>query len=242
MSLIRLSVNIDHVATLRQARRADEPDPVAAAALAERAGAGAITCHLREDRRHAQDRDVRLLRQTVATRLNLEMGLSEGILAIARELRPHQATFVPEHRQELTTEGGLDVAGDLQRIAMQTASLKRLGVEVSHFVEPDERQIHAAREAGAQIVELHTGTWANAAGGAAARELERLRAAARAARAAGLRVFAGHGLTYRNVAAVAAIPELEELSIGHSIVARSVFVGMERAVADMLLLMREARR
>jgi pyridoxine 5-phosphate synthase len=239
--VIRLSVNIDHVATVRQARRADEPDPVVAATQAELAGAGAIICHLREDRRHVQDRDLRLLRQVITTRLNLEMGLSDEIVRIAHEVRPHQVTFVPEKRQELTTEGGLDMAADRKRIAARTGEFRAEGVEVSHFIDPDETQIRAAREAGAQIVELHTGCYANAGGGAAQAELERLRTAARSAHALGLRVFGGHGLTYRNVAAVAAIPEFEELSIGHSIIARAVYVGIGPAVREMLDLLRQAR-
>ena len=234
--MIRLSVNIDHVATVRQARRTDEPDPVVAAAQAELAGAGAIICHLREDRRHVQDRDLRLLRGIVTTRLNLEMGLSDEIVRIAHEVRPHQVTFVPEKREELTTEGGLDVAGDLRRIAGHTAAFRAEGVEVSHFIDPDEEQIRASREAGAQIVELHTGAYAGAADPQP--ELDRLRRAAKTAHALGLRVFGGHGLTYRNVRPVAGISEIEELSIGHAIVARAVYVGIGQAVREMTELLR----
>ena len=239
--MIRLSVNVDHVATVRQARRTDEPDPVAAALQAELAGAGGIICHLREDRRHVQDRDLRLLKAVVTTRLNLEMGLSEEIVRIAHEVRPDQVTFVPERREELTTEGGLDVRGDPAIVVRHSAAFRKGGVEVSHFVDPDEAQIHAAREAGAQIVELHTGAYANARGAQAREELERLGKAAAAAAAIGLRVFGGHGITYRNVAPVAAIPQFEELSIGHSLIARSMYVGIGQAVREMLDLMRQAR-
>lgn len=224
---MRLGVNIDHVATLRQARRTDEPDPVWAAAICEAAGAEAIIVHLREDRRHVNDRDVRILRQTVASRLNLEMGISDDIVRVALDVKPPQATFVPEKRQELTTEGGLNVAGDLARVADHVRRFRDAGIEVSLFIDPEPAQVDAAAKAGATIVEIHTGDYAN--GGPVGRVAD----AARRAKAAGLRVFAGHGLTYRNVKPVAAIPEIEELSIGHSIVSRAVLIGLDRAVREM---------
>lgn len=224
---MKLGVNIDHVATVRQARRTDEPDPAWAASICETAGADAIIVHLREDRRHINDRDVRILRQTVASRLNLEMGLSDDIVKVALDVRPPQATFVPEKRQELTTEGGLNVAGDFARIAEHVRRFREVRIEVSLFIDPDAAQVDAAAKAGAPIVEIHTGDYAN--GG----PLQRVAEAARRARSAGLRVFAGHGLTYRNVKPIAAIPEIEELSIGHSIVARAVLVGLDRAVREM---------
>lgn len=229
-----LGVNIDHVATIRQARRTTEPDPVWAAALAELGGADIITVHLREDRRHIQDRDVRLLKQTVATKLNLEMALADEIVAIALELRPDQVTLVPEKRHEVTTEGGLDVAGSVKRIQQAIPAFRAAGILVSLFIDPDPRQVGAAAEAGADVVELHTGRYANARGAAdAARCLADLAAAAEQARAAGLTVNAGHGLTYRNVGpAVNAVRPLE-LHIGHSIISRSVFVGISQAVREM---------
>ncbi|RMG12598.1 MAG: pyridoxine 5'-phosphate synthase [Deltaproteobacteria bacterium] len=231
---IRLGVNVDHVATLRQARRVRYPDPVQAAALAELAGADQITVHLREDRRHIQDRDLRLLRETVQTRLNLEMAATEEMLAIALEVRPDTVTFVPERREELTTEGGLDVAAHFKSLERQTARLKEVGIEVSLFIDPVAAQIDAARDVGATVVELHTGAYCEAGGAEAlALECSRLEEAARHAHRRGLEVAAGHGLTYENVGAVAAIPEVVELNIGHSIVARAVLVGFERAVRDM---------
>jgi pyridoxine 5-phosphate synthase len=229
----RLHVNIDHVATVRQARRALDPDPIAAAAICELAGAEGITVHLREDRRHVQERDVRLLRESVKTVLNLESSLSEAVLAIAREVRPDEVCLVPEGRQEITTEGGLDAVRERARLAPAIARLHERGILVSVFVDPDPRVIAAAKEAGADFVELHTGAYANARGAVVAGELERLRAAARTAHDAGLRVNAGHGLDYRNVAPVAALPSVEELNIGFAIVARAVLVGLDRAVRDM---------
>lgn len=239
---LRLGVNVDHVATVRQARRVESPDPVTAAALAELAGADQITVHLREDRRHIQDRDVRVLRETVKTALNLEMAATAEMVEFACQTGPDTATLVPERREELTTEGGLDVAGQVGTIEGAVARLKAAGIVVSLFIDPDEAQIAASKAAGADAVELHTGRYCDATDrGARQEELSRLVSAARAADAAGLCVVAGHGLDYHNVAAVAAIPEIEELNIGHSIVARAVLVGMERAVREMREAMARAR-
>ena len=236
--MITLGVNVDHVATVRQARRTTEPDPVTAAAIAELAGAHCITVHLREDRRHIQDRDVRILRETVQTKLNLEMAVAKEIVEIACDIVPDQATLVPERREEVTTEGGLDVAGNLKQV---TATVKRLsdaGIVVSLFVDPDEKQIAASAKSGAQFIELHTGAYDNARGeDAADAELHKLITAAEQAVKAGLRVNAGHGLDYINVRAMHEIEELEEVNIGHSIIARAVFTGLERAVKEMLVLL-----
>ncbi|WP_420448698.1 pyridoxine 5'-phosphate synthase [Candidatus Palauibacter sp.] len=238
----RLCVNIDHVATVRQARGTDEPDPVRAAVLAELGGANGITVHLREDRRHIQDRDVGLLQQTVRTLVNLELAAEEEVLALAERWRPAQATLVPEKREELTTEGGLDLSVDPARIAAAVARLQDAGIRTSLFIDPDPAAVDASAEAGAAAIELHTGEYANAPDQAHAdHELARLEDAAARAEAAGLGVHAGHGLTYENVQPVAAIAECEELNIGHSIVSRSVLVGMERAVLEMSELVREAR-
>ncbi len=229
---MRLYINVDHVATVRQARRADEPDPVRAAVLCELAGADGITVHLREDRRHMQDDDVRRLRETVRTVLNLELATSEEIVAIAERLRPHQATLVPERREEITTEGGLDCAGQAARLRPVLARLSAAGIRTSLFVSPGPGSISAALALGPDAVELHTGRWAHSwRQGAAA--LEELRAAAARAHENGVAVHAGHGLTYENVGPVAALPHLEELNIGHSVVSRAVFVGLERAVREM---------
>lgn len=238
----RLQVNVDHVATVRQARRAAEPDPVHAAALAELAGAEGITVHLREDRRHIQDRDVEVLRRTVKTRLNLEMAATDEMVAIAKRIAVDQVTLVPERRQELTTEGGLDVAGLRAPVARATAALVAAGIAVSHFIAPDRAQIEASQAAGAGAIELHTGAYAEAKGDAIDRELARLAAAVEIGRGLGLRVHAGHGLDYVNTSRVAAIPGLEELNIGHSIVARAVLVGFSRAVAEMVERIRHAAR
>ncbi len=232
--MIRLGVNIDHVATVRQARRAAEPDPVAAAVLALLGGADGITVHLREDRRHIQDRDVKVLRQIVTSRLNLEMAAADEIVAFACDLKPDEATLVPEKRQELTTEGGLDVVGNEATVARAVQRLKGAGIEVSLFIDPDARQVEAGRLLGVQAVEFHTGRYAEARGADdRARELEALAGAAAFAKEQGLHVHMGHGLNYTNVRAVAAIPGVEELNIGHSIVARAVLVGLERAVREM---------
>lgn len=239
---IALGVNIDHVATLREARRARYPDPVHAALAAEQAGADNITLHLREDRRHIQDRDVRALRELLQTRMNLECAVTDGMLAIAGDVRPADCCLVPERREEVTTEGGLDVAGQLQRVAQACKGLTGAGVRVALFIDADPRQIEAAAQAGAPVVELHTGAYANAEGSALALELEKLRAGARRAAGLGLEVHAGHGLHYHNVQPVAAIPEIVELNIGHAIVARSIFDGLGRAVGDMRALMQAARR
>jgi len=231
----RLHVNVDHVATVRQARRGANPDPVTAAALCELAGASGITVHLREDRRHIQDRDLRILRQTVKTVLNLEMALTAEMVAIALEVRPDEVCLVPEKRQELTTEGGLDAAGLLPRLQEELPPLREAGIEVSLFVDPLPEALEAAARAGADFVELHTGAYANARRGRArAAELKRLETAARYAHELGLRVNAGHGLDYENVGPVAALPHVEELNIGHAIVARAVLVGLEQAVREML--------
>ena len=235
-----LCVNVDHIATIRQARRGEEPDPVQAALLVELAGACGITVHLREDRRHVQDRDVDLLRRLVKTKLNLEMAVTEEMLQIALALKPEMTTLVPERREELTTEGGLDVHGHVEEIGQAIGRLRDGGIAVSLFVDPAHHQVSAAARAGADFIELHTGTYAEARGRKARdAELTRLIQATATGRELGLRINAGHGLDYRNVGPVAAIPEIEELSIGHSIIARAVLVGLERAVREMLTAMSE---
>lgn len=229
-----LNINIDHVATLRQARRADEPDPVWAAVQCELAGANGITVHLRKDRRHINDRDVRLLKETVACKFNLEMGMDPEIIRIAEQIRPDQVTLVPENRAELTTEGGLDCAGNLKRLAEVVKKMHKKGILVSTFIVPDENQILASAETGCDAIELHTGAYANAKTDAAVEtELNALRDGRDIALAAGLVVHAGHGLTYRNVQPVARIENLGEFNIGHSIVSRAVLVGMRQAVEEM---------
>lgn len=229
-----LGVNIDHVATIRQARRTVEPDPVAAAVLAELGGADGITVHLREDRRHIQDRDVRLLRQTVRTHLNLEMAATDEMVAIALDIRPDYITLVPERREEVTTEGGLDVAGQRDRMADVVDRLQGAGIPVSLFIDPEESQIRASEAIGAKFIELHTGTYAEAKDEVAqAKELAVLSQACELALSCHLRVNAGHGLTYWNTRPVAQIPGMEELNIGHSIISRAVLVGLERAVCEM---------
>lgn len=234
-----LGVNIDHVATIRQARRTDEPDPVWAAVQAELGGADQITVHLREDRRHIQDRDVRLLKETVRVRLNLECALSDAMLELAAQWCPDQVCLVPERREEVTTEGGLDVSMQAARVRRAVSKLNDAGVSVSLFIDPELRQVDAAQHSGAQAVELHTGCYANAWRTAAVEErLEGIKKAGAAALAAGLHLDAGHGLTYRNVAPIAAIPGLRELNIGHSIVSRAVLVGMTQAVREMKGLLR----
>jgi pyridoxine 5-phosphate synthase len=240
--LITLTVNVDHVATIRQARGGKLPDPVHAALQVELAGAHGITVHLREDRRHVQDRDVELLRRQVSVPLNLEMACTEEMIEIAGRLRPDLVTLVPERREELTTEGGLDVAGQHKRIQGAVERLGEAGIPVSLFVAAEAPHLTAAKTTGAAAVEIHTGEYANARGREQTTTLERLAAAAQAAAALGLEVHAGHGLDYQNVGAVAQLPEIRELAIGHSIVARAVLVGMERAVREMLELIREAER
>jgi pyridoxine 5-phosphate synthase len=228
-----LGVNIDHVATIRQARRTYEPDPVAAAALCELAGADSITIHLREDRRHIQDRDVRVLRETVTTRLNLELAVAEEIVGIACEIRPDQATIVPEKREEITTEGGLDIVAHRAATERAIRRLKAAGIHVSLFLDPDPSQIELAAELGADAVELHTGQYALARGAAQNEQLVALVSAGKRIVELGLGLHAGHGLNYHNVTPVARIPHMHELNIGHSIISRAVLVGMERAVREM---------
>ncbi len=234
----RLHVNIDHVATLRQARRESFPDPLAWALAAEKAGAEGITCHLRTDQRHIQPEDVKRLRRGIGTRLNLELSLEPAVVAFALKIRPQAACIVPEKRSEVTTEGGLDVVRERRRLLRVVPLLAGKGAEVSLFIDPDARQVEAAAAVGARFVELHTGAYANASGRQRARELERLRDAAELALACGLRVNAGHGLDYDNVAPVAKIPRVEELNIGFAIVARALFSGVHAAVADMRALVR----
>jgi len=230
----RLGVNIDHVATLRQARGGREPDPVWAAVLAELGGADGITVHLREDRRHIQDRDVHLLRQTTQVRLNLELAVEPEMVGLALELKPDQVTFVPERRQELTTEGGLDVVTHRIRVAEAMARCRDQRIEVALFIDPDPKQVEAAATLGADAVELHTGRYAEATDGAGRiRELNALESAGTATLAGGMELHAGHGLNYQNVAAIARLKHMKELNIGHSIVSRAVFVGLSQAVREM---------
>ena len=236
---MRLCINIDHVATLREARGGPEPDPVTAAQICELAGADGIVCHLREDRRHINDRDLRILRETVKTKLDLEMAATEEIVRIAIETLPDLATLVPERRQELTTEGGLDVAGHRHRIRDVVNELHRHEIPVSLFIDPVPAQVEAAREAEADFIEIHTGDYANARTEDQAHEhLAAVRAAAAQARQLGLRVNAGHGLNYLNTPPIREIAEIEEVSIGHAILARAVFVGLDRAVREMLAVAR----
>lgn len=236
-----LGVNIDHVATLRQARGTDYPDPVAAALLAERAGADSITLHLREDRRHIQDRDVRSLREAMTTHMNLEMAVTEEMLGIAIDVKPSDCCLVPESRMELTTEGGLDVAARRSTIDAACRRLADVGIRVSLFVDPEPRQLDAAAALGAPVVEIHTGRYADADEHQRAAEFARVAAAATHAEQLGLTVHAGHGLHYGNVQPIAGIPEIVELNIGHAIIARALFDGMAAAVAEMKCLMVEAR-
>ncbi len=235
---MRLGVNIDHVATVREARRAREPEPVTAAALAELAGADGITVHLRGDRRHMQDRDLWMLRDTISTRLNVEMATTDDMVAIACDLKPDQVTLVPEQPGEVTTTGGLDVMGHQAAISAAVDRLQAAGIMVSLFVDPDPQQIALTRTTGAAAVEINTGPYAGAVADLRSAEVARVRQAARAAHDEGLEVLGGHGLTYVNVAPVAAIPEIVELNIGHSIISRAVLVGIERAVREMIALLR----
>ena len=235
---MRLGVNIDHVATVRQARRAAEPEPVAAAVLAELAGAHGITVHLRGDRRHIQERDLELLRQIMATRLNVEMAATPEMIDIASRLQPYQVTLVPEQPEELTTTGGLDVAAYSAALRVVIQTIRRAGIRTSVFIDPDTAQVQGAAAVGADAVEINTGAYADATDGDRARQLDRVAESAAAAAGEGLEVLAGHGLTYQNVQPIAAIDTVEELNIGHSIVARAVLVGMERAVREMLALLR----
>lgn len=243
MADLLLGVNIDHIATLRNARGTQYPDPVQAAFIAEQAGADGITVHLREDRRHITDRDVRILRQTIQTRMNLEMAVTDEMLDIAIELKPQFCCLVPEKREEVTTEGGLDVAGQQDKMAVAVERLVQAGILVSLFIDPDHRQIDAAVAVGAPYIEIHTGAYAEATGELAVKaELHRIAVAATYAAGKGLKVNAGHGLTYHNVQPIAALPEMYELNIGHAIIGQAVMSGLPAAVADMKLLMREARR
>jgi pyridoxine 5-phosphate synthase len=236
-----LGVNIDHIATLRQMRGTSYPDPVAAASIAELAGANGITVHLREDRRHIQDRDVRILRETVESKLNLEMSRARSIVRIACGIRPDQTTLVPEKREELTTEGGLDVFRQEKEVRKVVRDLQKQGIVVSLFVEPDPKQIEASHRTGAEFVEVHTGRYSEArTERSIQKELERIRTACGFALDLGLRINAGHGLHYWNTAPIAAIPGMEELNIGHSIIARAVLVGLDRAVRDMIDIIQNA--
>lgn len=239
---VYLGVNIDHVATLRNARGTDYPDPVYAAGIAEENGADGITTHLREDRRHITDRDVEILRRTIKTRMNLEMAVTDEMVDIACRLKPDFVCLVPERRQEVTTEGGLDVAGQVERIASATARMKEAGILVSLFIDPVKEQIEAAVRTGAPLIELHTGRYADAPDDRTQQEeLQRLADMAKYGADAGLKVNGGHGLNYHNVAAVAAIPQINELNIGHSIIARAVYTGLPEAVREMKRLCVEAR-
>jgi len=235
----KLGVNIDHVATLREARRIDYPDPIEAAAIVEKAGADAIVVHLREDRRHIKDEDVRLLRKKVRTKLNLEMSINKDIVKIAKRIRPDQSTLVPERRQELTTEGGLDVVSNFKRVKKVVDDLKKSGIIVSLFIDPDPRQIKAASQIGAEAIEIHTGEYANSR---SKKEREKhlylIKEAAELASGYKLDVYAGHGLNYENVKAIARIKEIRELNIGHSIISKAVFVGLAEAVKQMKRLIR----
>jgi len=238
MTMAKLGVNIDHVATIRQARGGVEPDPVAAAAIAELAGADGITIHLREDRRHIQDRDLRLLRQTVKTRLNLEMAATEEMVAIALAVKPEMCTLVPEKRQELTTEGGLDVQLLLKTVAEAVARLKESGISVSLFIDPDPDQVKAANKAGADFVEIHTGAFAEATGEKRQREeLQKIENAIKLAAKLGLGVNAGHGLNYSNIKRLVRLGGIEEFNIGHAIISKAVLVGLDRAVLEMVALL-----
>lgn len=239
--MIRLGVNVDHVATVRQARRVDVPDPVEAALLAEAAGADGITVHLREDRRHIQERDVRILRQRLHTKLNLEMAVTPAMLAFAENVRPDDACFVPEKREELTTEGGLDVVSHRQKIREATQRLHSLAVRVSLFVDPETAQIEASRDVGAHAVEIHTGAYCNALSVEREKQLQAILEASKFAQSLGLEVHGGHGLNYDNVLPIAQIPEMAELNIGHSIIARAVIVGIEQAVREMKDLLSKAK-
>jgi len=239
---ILLGVNIDHVATLRQARGTSYPDPVQAALVAEQAGADGITAHLREDRRHIQDKDIYLLQDILHTRLNLEMAVTDEMIAIAEKVKPAACCLVPEKREELTTEGGLDVASSPERMKNACQSLANAGIEVSLFIDPDFKQIDAAVNAGAPVIELHTGCYADAVNVQVQKaELLRIQKAAEYAHSAGLQVNAGHGLHFHNVEAICYIPEMVELNIGHSIIAQSVFSGLDKTIRDLKRIMRDAR-
>ncbi len=239
MKPIRLGVNVDHVATVRQARRTTEPDPVTATLLAEMGGADQITVHLREDRRHIQDRDLKILREVVQTKLNMEMAATEKMINIALAIRPDWACLVPEKREEVTTEGGLDVNKNIDAIEMAVTTLQNAGIAVSLFIDPDIDAVKASAKLGARAVEIHTGSYANARSGSEYEmQMDKLENACKTADRLGLSVHAGHGLTYHNVKPIVAIPEIVELNIGHSIIARSIMTGMERAVREMVELLK----
>ncbi len=236
--MISLAINVDHVATIREARGITEPDPVTAAAICELAGARGIVVHLREDRRHIHDRDVRILRETVQTKLNLEMGATEEIIKIALDLKPDLVTLVPEKREELTTEGGLDVAGQADKLTDVVSRMSDNGIPVSMFIDPDSSQIAASKKVGATFVEIHTGRYSDAETEEEEhKEFELIASAAEEAYESGLRVNAGHGLNYLNTTRVASLGTIEELSIGHAIMARAIFVGLDQAVREMLMLL-----
>lgn len=244
--MTKLGVNIDHVATLREARKTNEPDPVAAAVVAELAGCHGITVHLRSDRRHIQDRDVELLRETVKTRLNLEMAATEEMIRFAREVKPDTATLVPELPGELTTQGGLDCLRNFDTVSAAVQELEEAGIAVSLFIDPEKEQIEAAQRIGVSLIEINTASYAEASlyltlrtETAAAGALEQIKLGAILADAAGIRVHGGHGLTYRNVRAISQIPEIEELNIGHNIIARAAMVGLDAAVREMLVLLKD---
>jgi pyridoxine 5-phosphate synthase len=239
--VIRLGVNVDHVATVRQARRVEVPDPLEAALLAEKAGAAGITVHLREDRRHIQEHDVERMRQRLTTKLNLEMAVTPAMIALAERLRPNDACFVPEKREELTTEGGLDVLANKQKILEAVKRLQDRGIHVSLFIDPRESQIETSKAVGAHAVEIHTGTYCNAVGAEQEKERDAVAVAASLAHGLGLEVHGGHGLNYENVSPIVTIPEIVELNIGHSIIARAVIVGIEQAVREMKQLLAKAR-
>jgi pyridoxine 5-phosphate synthase len=239
--MLRLGVNVDHVATVRQARGADVPDPVAAALLAEKAGAQGITVHLREDRRHIQERDVKVLRERSKTKVNLEMAVTPAMVMFAAKLVPDDACFVPEKRQELTTEGGLNVAAHKNKIRAAVLRLQDCGIQVALFIDPVKAQIERAKDVGAAAIEIHTGSYCNAAGAKRQKELGKIIVAAGLAQSLGLEVHGGHGLDYENVLPLAKIPEIVELNIGHSIIARAVIVGIEQAVREMRELLNRAR-
>lgn len=241
MTKLELGINIDHVATLRNARGTIYPDPLRAARLAEEAGADLITLHLREDRRHIKDADLLALRPLIQTRMNLECAVTPEMINIACQVKPHDACLVPEKREEVTTEGGLDVVGHFEIVKAATTQLKNVGIRVSLFIDPEEKQIQAAKDAGASVVELHTGRYADLSGEAQIQELERIRKAAQYGKSIGLRVNAGHGLHEGNVVPIAAIAELSELNIGHAIVAEALFKGWQKAITDMKALMVQGR-
>ncbi|HWH77200.1 MAG TPA: pyridoxine 5'-phosphate synthase [Candidatus Binatus sp.] len=239
--MLRLGVNVDHVATVRQARGADVPDPVEAALLAEKAGAQGITVHLREDRRHIQERDVKLLRARAKSKVNLEMAVTPAMVKFAAKLGPNDACFVPEKRRELTTEGGLNVSAQKRKIKDAVKRLQDRGIRVALFIDPVKAQIESTKEVGAAAIEIHTGSYCNANGAKRQNELDKIIAGARLAQSLGLEVHGGHGLDYRNVLPIAEIPEIVELNIGHSIIARAVIVGVEQAVREMIQLLNRVR-